>query len=71
MGLIEELRGRESYLTTTEVMQLLRCERNTLCRWVRNARIPAIRSGNGYLFDPRLLADWLSQRSTTKSRRVA
>jgi hypothetical protein len=41
MDLIEELRGRESYLTTKEVMQLLRCRRNTLCGWVRNRRISA------------------------------
>jgi excisionase family DNA binding protein len=71
MRLVEELRVRESYLTTKEVMQLLRCRRNTLCRWVRNGRMSAIRSGTGYLFDPRHLAEWLTKRSTSRDRRAA
>jgi excisionase family DNA binding protein len=73
MDLIEELRRRVDYLTTKEVMQLLRVRRNTLCHWVRRGTIGAIRSGNGYLFDPRILADWLRERETAAitKRRVA
>jgi excisionase family DNA binding protein len=69
MDLIQVLRERKSYLTTKEVMQLLRCQRNTLCEWVRTNRIPAVRSGNGYLYDPNHLAEWLAQRSTVPGRK--
>jgi excisionase family DNA binding protein len=67
--LIEELRRRRTYLATREVMELLHVTRNTLCAWVRRGRITAIRIGNGYVFDPHLLADWLSKRQTTGSPR--
>jgi len=67
MELIEELRRSGSYLSTKEVMKLIRVRRNTLCEWVRTGRIPAIRCGNGYLFDPRALADWLQLRKTLVS----
>jgi hypothetical protein len=33
--LIEELKRRETYLATGEVMELLHVTRNTLCAWVR------------------------------------
>ncbi len=66
MDLTEQLRERTSFLTTKEVMELLQLQRNTLCDWVRTGRIPAIRSGNGYLYDPHHLADWLAERTTGK-----
>ena len=66
VDLIEELRRRQSYLSTREVMVLLQKTRNTLCAWVRKGRLPAIRVGNEYLFDPRLIADWLAKRQTAK-----
>jgi excisionase family DNA binding protein len=66
MGLIDELRQRKTYLSTIEAMELLRVTRNTLCEWVRIGRITAIRRGNGYLFDPHVLADWLEQRTTSR-----
>ena len=68
MELIDELRRRETYLSTVEVMSLLLVTRGTLCDWVRTGRITAIRRGNGYLFDPRMLADWLEQRTTSRCR---
>ena len=71
MDLIEELRRTDSFLTTKDVMKLLQVGRNTLCEWVRAGRIPAIRSGNGYLYDPRLLADWLFERSTKAKTKSA
>lgn len=71
--LIEDLRQRENYLTSKEVMELLQVTRNTLCHWVRARRMVAIRGGNGYRYDPRVMADWLSKRetSTASARRVA
>lgn len=69
MDLIISLRQRGSYLTSKEVMALIQLRRNTLCAWVRAGRIPAVRTGSGYRFDPRHLADWLSARSTAKPRK--
>jgi excisionase family DNA binding protein len=48
MDLIQELRARENFLSTAEVMKLLQLRRGTLCEWVRAGRIPAIRVGNAY-----------------------
>jgi excisionase family DNA binding protein len=71
MSLIEELKRRQSFLTTVEVMSLLHVTRGTLCEWVRSGRITAIRTGNAYLFDPRHLADWLAARTTNRGRGAA
>lgn len=68
MGLIDGLRQRTTYLSTIEVMHLLRVTRNTLCEWVRTGHITAIRRGNAYLFDPTTLADWLDTRTTARRR---
>lgn len=64
MNLIDELRMRDHYLSTKEVMTLLGKRRNTLCEWARAGKVPAIRIGNEYLYDPRLMADWLACRQT-------
>jgi excisionase family DNA binding protein len=64
MNLIDQLRERKTFLSTTEVMDLLRVTRNTLCQWVREGRVTAIRVGNAYLFDPCFIAEWLSLRQT-------
>lgn len=71
MNLVEELKTKQSFLTTVEVMSLLQVTRGTLCEWVRSGRITAIRTGNAYLFDPRLLADWLAARTTNRGRGAA
>jgi excisionase family DNA binding protein len=48
-------------------MELLLVTRNTLCEWVRTGRLAAIRVGNAYLYDPQVLADWLTKRQTMKT----
>ena len=68
MDLIEELRQRTTYVSTKELMGLLQVTRNTLCEWVRMGRLVAIRVGNAYLYDPRILAEWLEERQTVKTR---
>jgi len=68
MDLIEELRQRTSYLSSKEVMDLLDVTRNTLCEWVRAGRLAAFRVGNAYIYDPRILAEWLEKRQTVKTR---
>jgi excisionase family DNA binding protein len=67
MDIIEELRNRKTYLPTKEMVGLLRVTRNTLCDWVRVGRLPAIRVGNAYLYDPRMMAEWLTRRQTVKA----
>ncbi len=54
-------------------MSLLGIQRATLCQWVRAGRISAIRRGNGYVFDPRVLASWLAARESVQrpARKVA
>ncbi len=71
MSLIEELKVKQNFLSTVEVMSLLQVTRGTLCEWVRSGRITAIRTGNAYLFDPRHLADWLATRTTNRGRGAA
>ncbi len=68
MDLIQQLRQRDTYLSTVEVMGILHMTRNTLCAWVRAGRMSAVRSGNAYLFDPQRLADWLTERTTKGGR---
>lgn len=71
MDLIQQLRQRDTFLNTAEVMNLLDMSRGTLCEWVRAGRISAVRKGNAYLFDPRRLADWLTERTTGVARGTA
>jgi excisionase family DNA binding protein len=40
-------------------MSMLGVSRNTLCRWVRTGKLPALRLGKDNRFDPAVLADWL------------
>ena len=71
MSLVDELQQRENFLSTVEVMNLLQVTRGVLCGWVRDGRITAVRTGNAYRFDPRRLADWIAERTTTeKSKRT-
>jgi excisionase family DNA binding protein len=73
MNLIDELRCGDAFLTTKEVMGLLKLNRNTLCKWVRCGKVCAIRIGNAYVFDPRALAEFLLTRQTRSNsvRRTA
>jgi excisionase family DNA binding protein len=60
--IIEQLRTRRGYVTSTEAMAILGVTRQTLCRWVAEGRIPAVRIGPSNKFDPAHLADWLEER---------
>ena len=62
-NLAEELRNRTALLTTSQVMRLLSKRRNTICDWVRDGRLPAIRLGNSYRYDPATIATWLDQHA--------
>jgi excisionase family DNA binding protein len=60
--IIDSLRARKGYLTSTEAMAILGVTRQTLCRWVIEGRIAAVRIGPSNKFDPHHLADWLEER---------
>jgi hypothetical protein len=60
--IIAKLKLRTGYLNTTEVMEILRRSRNTLCAWVKAGDIPALRMGRDNMFDPLELAHWLEER---------
>jgi excisionase family DNA binding protein len=66
--IIDQLRHRKTYLTGTEVMQILRWTRQTLCRYVKEGRIPALRIGKDNRFDPGVLAAFLEQRQVCLMR---
>jgi Helix-turn-helix domain len=62
--IIDDLRARKTMLTTSEVMELLRITRATLCGWCRGGRVPHMRMpNNSYLFDPVRIATWMSDRA--------
>jgi excisionase family DNA binding protein len=47
-------------MRTTEVMELLDVTRNTLCEWVREGTIAAVRIGKGNKFDPAEVVRYLT-----------
>jgi Helix-turn-helix domain len=60
--IIAKLKLRTSYLTTTEVMEIIPRTRKTLCAMVKAGDIPAIRCGRDNMFEPWHLALWLEDR---------
>lgn len=40
-------------------MGVLGVSRNTLCRWVREGKLVAIKVGKNYRFDGSVVADWI------------
>lgn len=63
---IQISRREQPYLMTTlDVSEMLPVHPETLYGWVRSGRIPAMRIGRNLKFDPKAIADWLEQRSTT------
>jgi hypothetical protein len=56
-SIIAKLKLRTSYLNTTEVMEILRRSRKTLCAWVKAGDIPAVRVGRDTCL---IRGSWLS-----------
>jgi excisionase family DNA binding protein len=61
--IIDQLRNRKTFLETHEVMNILGVTRDTLCAWVRQGRIQAVRIGKANKFDPATLVYWLQDRT--------
>jgi excisionase family DNA binding protein len=60
--IIDRLRARKGYISSTETMGILGVTRQTLCRWVTEGRIQAVRIGNALKFDPLHLVAFLEER---------
>lgn len=60
--IIEALRKRRTYVPSTEAMATLGVTRQTLCRWIAEGRITAVRIGTTWKIDPAHLASWLEER---------
>lgn len=60
--IIDALRRRKGYVCPTEAMAIVGVTRQTLCRWIAESRIPAVRIGPANKFDPAHVADWLEKR---------
>lgn len=57
--------GIAPLLTTTEVMSILRKNRNTICRWTREGKLPAVRMpDNSYLYAPDAIREWIAVRTS-------
>jgi excisionase family DNA binding protein len=63
MTIIDQLRARKGYVTSTAVMELLGISRQTLWSWISEGRIQAVRIGKTYKFDPAHLIAWLEART--------
>jgi excisionase family DNA binding protein len=63
-SIIDQLRQRRTYMRTTEVMELLDVTRGTLCGWVREGMIAAVRIGKDNKFDPAEVVRYLTARAT-------
>jgi hypothetical protein len=62
-SLIGDLRSQKRMLVAAELTTLLRTSKNTLCKWVREAGLPAMRMpDHSYRFDPVRVAQWLEDR---------
>jgi hypothetical protein len=58
----DQLEERKELLGSKEVIRIVGTDKNSLARWVREGRIPAIRIGKNNKFDPVRLAAWLRER---------
>lgn len=63
-SLAQQLRQRQSLMTSREVMGILGVSRTTLSGWVAAQRIAAVRVGKDNKFDPIVLANWIEERTT-------
>lgn len=61
-SIIERLRQRTGFISSTEALGILGTTRKTLCAWVRRGTIHAYRIGSAYAFDPAELAEWIEAR---------
>ncbi len=57
----------DQLLTTQEVAEKLRQDKNTIQKWSRLGILPVIKIGRKFLFDEKDLAQWVKQQRVEKS----
>ena len=60
--IINELKNRKTFIKTKELISILDLTKNTLCKYVREGKIAAVRIGNGNGFDPMAVVAYLEAR---------
>jgi excisionase family DNA binding protein len=72
MTLIESIAARKTAYKIEELAEVLNCSRYKLYDDVKRGRIPYFKLGSMIRFDPKLIANWLEQRTvdtrTSKGR---
>jgi len=61
VSLVDDLRTRNTALTSAELCELINLHPVTLREWTRGRRIPGYRMGREYRYDPAKIADWLEE----------
>lgn len=61
--IIDQLRARKGYVPSTEVMEILGVSRQSLCAWVGEGRLPAVKIANALKFDPAHLIAFIEART--------
>ena len=54
-----------TYLTLKEMANYLQIEESTLLDWSQENKVPVIREGTRYLFDPKEVENWLSKEKVS------
>lgn len=63
--IIERIRAKKSALSVMEFAKMMGTGKAKIYRMVKAGRLPAIQFGDAVKFDPRVLADWLEERTLT------
>jgi excisionase family DNA binding protein len=58
------LKAKPSLLTADEMAPRLRVSKATLLRWAKSGRVPSLRPGKIFLFDPERVFDSLEQTAS-------
>ena len=63
MNLIESIAARKTAFKIEELADILNCSRDKLYDMVKGGRIPFFRLGSMIRFDPKLISNWLEERT--------
>jgi len=68
-SLIDQLMSMNAALLVADVADILNCSLQMVYKMVHKGMIPHFRLGTLVRFDPKVLAEWLRQRSLTTKRK--
>jgi excisionase family DNA binding protein len=61
--IIERIRAKKSALSVMEFAKMMGTGKAKIYRMVKAGRLPAIQFGDAGKFDPKVIADWLEERT--------